>query len=114
MAPIHSLPTPSLLSSPTSFTFSSPSPAPSYSSSSPGSGVAVPLAVSLFVLRYHPEDQVSRQQREKVSVLEEVPGVPLQGLRGVVWGRVDEAGVDVGLQRERRGGHQGSFIQLIF
>lgn len=44
-------------------------------------------------------------------MLEEVPGVPLQGPRGVARGRLDEAGVDVGLQQEREediGGHPGS------
>lgn len=34
-------------------------------------------------------------------MLEEVPGVPLQGLRAVFCGRLDEAGVDVGLQKDR-------------
>lgn len=46
----------------------------------------------------HPVDQLARQQREEISILEREPGVFLQRSRVIGQGRANEAGVHVGLK----------------
>lgn len=52
---------------------------------------------------HHLVDELPRQQREEVSVMERVPGVSLQRSRVVGQGRLKEARVQVGLKIKTRG-----------
>lgn len=47
---------------------------------------------------HHPVDELAWQQGEQISILQREPGVSLQRLRVIGQGRLDEAGVHVGLK----------------
>lgn len=47
---------------------------------------------------HHPVDQLTRQQREQIPVLEGEPGVFLQRSRVIAQAGLNEAGVHVGLK----------------
>lgn len=49
---------------------------------------------------HHLVDELAGEQGEQVSVLKRVPRVPLQRLGGGAQGRLDEARVHVGLERD--------------